>query len=112
MQTLKKLTDDQLVAQYAQGRNEAFDALLSRHQSRVFSYILHIVKNRDLAEDIFQEVFLRYIRKQPHFENETHEKAWFIRVTINCSKSLFQLLKRVTYEEFDDLITYIDEYVL
>ena len=49
MQVLKTFTDDQLVAQYAKGNNQAFDELLTRHQSRVFSYILHIVKNRDLA---------------------------------------------------------------
>lgn len=41
------------------------------------------------AEDIVQEVFLRYLKKQPLFESSEHGKAWFIRVTINCCKSLF-----------------------
>ncbi len=41
------------------------------------------------ADEIFQEVFLRYIRKQPVFENEGHRKAWFIKVTVNCSKKLW-----------------------
>lgn len=41
------------------------------------------------ADDVFQEVFLRYIKKQPVFGNEEHRKAWFIRVTINCSKKLW-----------------------
>ena len=45
MQVLTKLTDEQLVADYAKGNNEAFDALLKRHQSRVFSYIFHIFFN-------------------------------------------------------------------
>ena len=39
------------------------------------------------AEEIFQEVFLRYVKKQPVFQDEEHRKAWLIRVTINCSKT-------------------------
>lgn len=41
------------------------------------------------ADDVFQEVFMRYIRKQPVFENEGHRKAWLIRVTINCANKLW-----------------------
>lgn len=39
------------------------------------------------ADDIFQEVFLRYIRKERHFASEEHRKAWLLRVTVNCAKS-------------------------
>lgn len=42
------------------------------------------------AEDVFQEVFLKYSQKMPKFENTEHEKAWFIRVTINLSKNIKQ----------------------
>lgn len=41
------------------------------------------------ADEIYQEVFLRYIKKQPLFDSEEHRKAWFIRVTINCSKTFW-----------------------
>jgi RNA polymerase sigma-70 factor (ECF subfamily) len=41
------------------------------------------------ADEVFQEVFMRYIKKQPVFENEEHRKAWLIRVTINCSSKLW-----------------------
>ena len=54
MQNFDKHTDDQLVAAYANGNNEAFDALLQRHQSRVYNYIYQMVRERDSAEDIFQ----------------------------------------------------------
>lgn len=85
MQTLKKYTDDQLVAQYAKGRNEAFDVLLSRHQSRIFSYIFHIVKNRDLAEDIFQETFVKAIMtiKQGRYTENGKFSAWITRIAHN-----------------------------
>lgn len=46
-----------------------------------------IVEN---AEDIFQEVFLKYKEKMPKFKSDEHEKAWFIRVTINLTKNLNQ----------------------
>ena len=41
------------------------------------------------AEDIYQEVFLRYFRKRPEFESEEHRKAWLLRVTLNRTRSLF-----------------------
>lgn len=41
------------------------------------------------ADDIFQEVFLRYMRRKPVFRNEEHRKAWLIRVTVNCAKSFW-----------------------
>ncbi|WP_458785131.1 RNA polymerase sigma factor [Vallitalea sediminicola] len=47
------------------------------------------VRNNSDADDIFQEVFLRYLKKQPQFENEEHRKAWLIRVTINCTKKFW-----------------------
>ena len=43
----------------------------------------------ETAEDIFQEVFLRLSKKLPEFKSKQHEKAWLIRVTINCSKNWF-----------------------
>ena len=88
---------------------EGINEIVYKYSTMV--YKLAFAKTRDMenAEDIFQEVFLRYIRKQPHFENETHEKAWFIRVTINCSKSLFQFLKRTIHEELEEDILSEDE---
>ena len=46
-------------------------------------------QNKNDADDVFQEVFLRYIKGRKTFESEEHEKAWLIRVTINCSKKLW-----------------------
>ena len=61
MQDLTKLSDRELVVAYANDSNEAFDILLERHKNRVYTYILHIVKNKDLADDIFQETFVKAI---------------------------------------------------
>ncbi len=42
------------------------------------------------ADEIYQEVFLRYIRKKPAFQNDAHKKAWFLKVTVNCANSLWR----------------------
>ncbi len=58
---MKNLSDEALIAKFAQGANEAFDELLNRYKNKLFSYILTIVKNRDIADDIFQETFTKVI---------------------------------------------------
>ena len=47
------------------------------------------LQNRHDADDIFQEVFLRYVRRAPVFDSYEHGKAWFLRTTINCCKNLW-----------------------
>ena len=85
MQKIKRLTDEQLVKAYADGNNSAFDTLLNRHQQRVLSYILRIVKNRDLAEDIFQETFVKAITtiKQGRYTENGKFSAWITRIAHN-----------------------------
>ena len=61
--------------------------LVERNKNAVYRLALVYCKNQSDADDIFQEVFLKFCKKRPVFESEEHEKAWFIRVTINCCKS-------------------------
>ena len=74
-----------MVKAYAQGSNEAFDALLKRHQDRVFNYILRIIKNEDLANDIFQETFVKAILtiKQGRYTENGKFPAWISRIAHN-----------------------------
>lgn len=65
------------------------DEVIGKHYPMVYKLAYARTGNSYDAEDVLQEVFLRYIRKSPDFENEAHEKAWFLRVTINCSNNLF-----------------------
>lgn len=85
MNRLNKLTDDKLVAAYADGDSKAFDTLLLRHQSRVYSYILSFVKNRDIADDIFQETFIKAITKirQGRYAEAGKFSSWITRVSHN-----------------------------
>ena len=85
MNTLKMRTDEELVTLYAKGNNTAFDVLLSRYKSSLYSYIFFIVHNKDLAEDIFQETFVKVIMtiKQERYVENGKFKAWITRIAHN-----------------------------
>lgn len=58
------------------------------------------------ADDVFQEVFLRYVKKHPVFVEEEHRKAWLIRVTINCSNNFWSSLWNKKTQELNDEILF------
>lgn len=64
--------------------------------------------SRHDADDIFQEVFLRYHRSAPDFESEEHRKAWLLRVTVNCARSLFTAPWRQRSVPLEDVYAYTD----
>ena len=70
-------------------RKQQIEALILKYEKTVYKLAYSYMKNRQDTDDIYQEVFLRFFRKKPEFESEEHEKAWFIRTTINCCKSYF-----------------------
>lgn len=75
--------------QNSKGTDSKIDEIIDKYYNMVYKLAYARTRNSYDAEDVLQEVFLRYIRKIPDFENEEHEKAWFLRVTINCSNNLF-----------------------
>ena len=85
MNTLKSMTDEELVVCYAQGNNAAFDTLLGRYKSSVYSYIYYIVQDKELAEDTFQETFVKVIVtiKQGGYTENGKFKAWIMRIAHN-----------------------------
>jgi len=64
--------------------------LIEKYSAAVYRMAYSMVKNTQDAEDIHQEVFLKYLAKRPEFESEEHAKAWFLRVTINLAKNLWK----------------------
>ncbi len=79
------MADDALVKAFTEGSNEAFDTLLKRHQERIFTYIYRIVKNEDVANDIFQETFVKAIMtiKQGRYTQNGKFPAWVSRIAHN-----------------------------
>ncbi|MBO5296893.1 MAG: sigma-70 family RNA polymerase sigma factor [Candidatus Homeothermus sp.] len=104
MQKLTNLTDEQLVRAYVDGNNAAFDTLLRRHQSKLFSYILRIVKNRDIADDIFQETFVKIIMtlKQGRYAESGKFGAWLTRIAHNLIIDHFRQEKSENSISTDD----------
>ena len=70
-------------------RDDDINETLQRYSDMVYKLAFARTKNQSDAEDIFQEVFLKYISSGTSFESEEHKKAWLITVTINQSKKLF-----------------------
>lgn len=73
----------------SQRNSECVDEILAKYSETVYRLALARVKSRIDAEDIFQEVFLRYFQKEREFEGEEHRKAWLIRVTIILTKKFW-----------------------
>ncbi|MBR6691018.1 MAG: sigma-70 family RNA polymerase sigma factor [Bacteroidaceae bacterium] len=85
MENMKQMTDDMLVTLYLEGNNSAFDILLNRHKERLFNYIYFIVRSREVAEDIFQETFVKAIvtLQQGRYTNDGKFSAWITRIAHN-----------------------------
>ena len=85
MDKLQGMTDEELALSYVNGNNKAFDLLLSRTQSKLFSYILFVVRDRDRADDVFQETFVKAIAKLHEGRYTTSGKflAWLMRIAHN-----------------------------
>lgn len=67
---------------------QIFETYFREHYSLVYRVAFMQIKGHADAEDAAQEVFVRLLKYQPHFENSDHEKAWFIRTTINICKDI------------------------
>ena len=92
MSNLKTLTDEALVRFYVEGNHEAFNILLERYESKVFSYITYIVRNNDVAEDLFQDTFMRVVTtlKTGKYAEQQKFSAWLMRITHNILVDYFR----------------------
>ena len=92
MRNLKDKTDDQLISMFVKGVNEAFDTLIDRHKDQVLNYILRTVKDYELANDIFQETFVKAIVtiKQGRYTENGKFSAWISRIAHNLIIDFFR----------------------
>ncbi len=92
MNDLNQLTDDELVKLYGIGTNQAFEILLLRYKSKVYTYIYLTVRNRDLTEDIFQDTFIKAIAtiQQGRYVESGKFLAWINRIAHNLIIDYFR----------------------
>ena len=69
-------------------KDKYLEKMIEKYSNMVYRLALARTRTKENSEDVYQEVFMRLARKMPEFKSEEHEKAWLIKVTINCSKNL------------------------
>ncbi len=97
MSTFTSMTDQELVQAYLDGNNHAFDELLARNQDNIFGYIIKVVEDEELANELFQETFLKIISKiQNHQYTETGRLQWWmLRVAHNVVIDYYRDQKKI-----------------
>jgi len=97
-------SDQDLVKRFIQGDKSAIEILINRHKNRVFTYIVLIVKNQELAEDIFQDTFIKVIKslKEGKYKDNGKFVSWVIRIAHNLTIDHFRKGKQInTYSNED-----------
>ena len=90
------LNDQQLIARYLDGSEKAFEVLLKRHKAKIYTQIYLFVKDTALAEDIFQEVFIKIIDtlRKGKYNHEGKFLQWALRISYNMCVDYFRRSKR------------------
>ncbi len=85
MKRMNEQTDEQLVNSYLKGNNNAFDILLKRYERKVFTYIAYSVRNEEVAQDLFQDCFMRIITKLHSglYTENGKFASWVMRIAHN-----------------------------
>ncbi|MGE5423856.1 MAG: sigma-70 family RNA polymerase sigma factor [Syntrophothermus sp.] len=100
-------TDQELIGRYLAGNQASLEILIRRHKSRVFAYILMVVKDKELAEDLFQDTFIKVINtiRSGTYKEEGKFIQWVMRISHNLIIDYFRKSKRIPIvenkEEFD-----------
>ncbi len=98
------VSDQELVSSYLKGNEPAFEVLLKRHQDRIYTQIVLMVRNDELANDIFQETFVKVIRtlKLGKYNEEGKFLPWVLRIAHNLSIDHFRKAKKMPTVRSDD----------
>ncbi|MBK8055819.1 MAG: sigma-70 family RNA polymerase sigma factor [Saprospiraceae bacterium] len=95
---LKMLNDQELISSYLCGNHSAFEVLLKRYKDKIYTSIYLFVKDTELAEDIFQDVFIKIIDtlKKEKYNNEGKFLQWAMRISYNMCVDHFRKSKRMS----------------
>ena len=104
-----RLPDDkELIGRYLKGDHASLESLIQRHQQRIFGYILMMVKNKELADDLFQDTFIKVINtlKSGSYNEEGKFLQWVMRIAHNLIIDHFRKSSRIpvfenSKEDFD-----------
>lgn len=93
----KAMTDGQLIKLYLEGEEQGLAFLISKHEQRIFSYILSKIQDRDLANDVFQDTFVKIIKtlRKGNYNEEGKFLNWSLRIAHNLVIDHFRKQKRM-----------------
>ncbi len=94
-------SDEQLVTSYISGSELALEELVARYQQKVFSYILMVVRNKELAEDLFQDTFIKVINtlRTGSYREEGKFSQWIMRIARNLIIDYFRRNQKMSFVE-------------
>ena len=94
---LINLSDSELVALYLKGDSKSFEALIQKHKNKIYAFILSKIRNRDLAEDIFQDTFIKVINslQKGKYNEEGKFLPWVMRIANNLVIDYFRKSKKM-----------------
>ena len=92
-------SDEQLVSLYIKGQESALDVLVTRYQQKIFSYIMMVVRDKDLAEDLFQDTFIKVINtlRLGNYREEGKFNQWIMRITRNLIIDHFRKSQKMSF---------------
>jgi RNA polymerase sigma-70 factor (ECF subfamily) len=101
---LQHLTDSELVEHYRKGNQASIETLINRHKNKVYTYILMTVKNSALAEDIFQDTFIKVIQSLDagRYQDNGRFLSWVIRIAHNLVIDHFRRQNQLNVSSNDD----------
>ena len=104
MKSSINLTDQQLISLFINGDSNALEELIKKHKDRIFTSIVILVKDRSLAEDIFQEVFIKIIDtlRSGSYTDEGKFLPWALRIAHNLCVDHFRKVKRTPIVHSND----------
>ena len=99
-----KISDSKLIAEYLSGNQNSLEQLICRHKNRVFAYILMVVKDKQLADDIFQDTFIKVINtmQSGSYKEEGKFIQWVMRIAHNLIIDYFRKSKRMPLIDNDN----------
>lgn len=98
MEILKSLNDFELVQKFLKGDQASIEELINRHRKKVYTYILLVVKDQHLAEDIFQDTFIKVIKslKDGRYRDNGRFLSWVVRIAHNLMIDHFRKEKQLS----------------
>lgn len=100
---LEQIDEDELVSRFQNGDTDAFNPLMLKYEKKIYNLIYQRIRDREIAKDISQEVFLKAFKALPNFKGGSAFYSWIYRIAINCSIDFQRQCNRSKVLAFEEL---------